>query len=86
LVTRSKFDKLNKECGSASVPAGQPYLGCRDSQVSDVLLFRNLTNVSWGLAAAAAATAGVLFFVEGRSVTVAPMAGETTGLLARVGY
>jgi hypothetical protein len=86
LATRSKFDSLNERCGRPSVPAGQPYLGCSPSQVNEVLLFRNLTNVSWGLAAAAAATAGVLFFVEGRSVTVAPMAGETTGLLARVEY
>jgi hypothetical protein len=27
-------------------------------------------------------TTGVLFFVEGHRVAVAPMAGETTGLLA----
>jgi hypothetical protein len=38
----------------------------------------------WGLSAAAAVTAGVLFFVEGRPVAVAPMAGETTGLLAKM--
>jgi hypothetical protein len=31
-------------------------------------------------------TTGVLFFVEGHSVTMAPMAGNTTGLLANVRY
>jgi len=87
LATRSKFDSLNKSCGSASAAAqaGQPY-GCSDSEVDAVLLRRNLTNVSWGLAAAAAATAGVLFFVEGHTVDVAPMAGDITGLLANVRY
>jgi hypothetical protein len=87
LATRSKFDSLNKSCGSASPAAlaGEPYR-CSDGEVDAVLLRRNLTNVSWGLAAAAAVTAGVLFFVEGRSVGVAPMAGEATGVFAQVRY
>jgi hypothetical protein len=42
--------------------------------------------VLWGLAGAAAVTTGVLFFVEGRSVAVAPMAGEATGMLARMEF
>jgi hypothetical protein len=29
---------------------------------------------------------GVLFFVEGHGITVGPMAGEKTGLLANVRY
>jgi hypothetical protein len=86
LATRSKFDSLNKSCGSASVPAGQPYAGCSNSDVDAVLLRRNLANVSWGLAAAAAATAGVLFFLEGRPVSVAPMAGEAKGALAQMSF
>jgi hypothetical protein len=81
--TQSKFDSLNKSCGSGS---GPNYPGCTQSDIDSVLLRRNLANVSWGLAAAAAATAGVLFFVEGRSVSVAPMAGEATGFVARMAY
>ena len=83
LSMQSKYDSLNKSCGSA---AGASYTGCSQEDIDAVLLRRNLANVSWGLAAAAAATAGVLFFVEGRSVTVAPMAGEATGLLASMTY
>ncbi len=70
---QSKFDSLNKSCGSA---AAHDPPGCSESDIDAVLLRRNLANVSWGLAAAAAATAGVLFFVEGRSVSVTPMVGE----------
>jgi hypothetical protein len=86
LATQSKFDSLNKSCGTGSVAAGQPYVGCSDSDVDAVLLRRNLTNVSLGLAAAAAVTAGVLFFVEGPRVSVAPMTGEATGVVARMAY
>jgi hypothetical protein len=85
LATRSKFNELNDSCGVGSVPAGQTY-GCSDSQVDAVTLRRNLTNASLGLAAAAAVTAGVLFFVEGNSVSVSPMAGEATGFVARMAY
>jgi hypothetical protein len=79
---QSKYDSLIQSCGSAS--AG--YSGCKQGDIDAVILRRNLANVSWGLAAAAAATAGVLFFVEGRTVSVAPMAGEATGLTARMLY
>jgi hypothetical protein len=42
--------------------------------------------VFWGLTAAAAVTTGVLFYFEGRPVTVAPVAGGTTGLVVAVRY
>jgi hypothetical protein len=45
-----------------------------------------MANVFWALAGAAAVTTGVLFFVEGRAVSVAPMAGGTTGFVAAVRY
>jgi hypothetical protein len=83
LTMQSKYDELNTKCGSG---AGANYPGCSQGDIDGVLLRRNVANVSWGLAAAAAATAGVLFFVEGRTVSVAPMAGEATGLLAGVTY
>lgn len=79
---RSKFDSLNKSCGSESSGATP----CSESQIDGVLLRRDLANVSWGLAAAAAVTAGVLFVVEGRPVAVVPMAGEATGVVARMAY
>ncbi|MBN2576679.1 MAG: PEGA domain-containing protein [Deltaproteobacteria bacterium] len=79
---RSKFDSLNKSCGSES--GSEPH--CTQSDVDAVLLRRNLANVSWGLAAAAAVTTGVLFFIEGRPVAVAPMVGQGTGVLAAMAY
>jgi hypothetical protein len=82
LSMQSKFDSLNKSCGSLSTST----VPCKESDIDGVILRRNLANVSWGLAAAAAATAGILFFVEGGSVAVAPMAGEVTGLTARMSY
>jgi hypothetical protein len=82
LAMKSKFDDLNNTCGDASLEKR----GCSDSEIDGVLLRRNIANVSWGLAAAAAVTAGVLFFVEGHEVSVAPMAGETTGMVARLVY
>ena len=79
---QSKYDSLNKSCGSLSTNSP----GCSQSDIDGVLLRRNLANVSWGLAAAAAVTAGVLFIVEGHNVAVAPMVGGTTGLVARMEY
>ena len=83
---QSKFDSLNKSCGSGAPAAGGTWTGCSDSDVNDVILRRNLANVGWGLTAVAAATAGVLFIVEGRSVSVAPIAGEATGLVVGMAY
>lgn len=79
---RSKFDSLDKSCGSAS--PGFP--GCSESDIESLLVRRNLANVSWGLAAAAAVTAGILFVVEGREVAVAPLTGDATGFVARMAY
>jgi hypothetical protein len=45
-----------------------------------------MANVFWGLTAAAAVTTGILFVVEGSPVTVAPMAGNTTGMLVSLTY
>ena len=76
---KSKFDSLSKSCG------GTPK-GCSDPDINSVLARRNTANVFWGLTGAAALTAGVLFFVEGRSVSVTPMAGEFKGLVAEMAY
>jgi hypothetical protein len=80
---QSKFNDLKKTCGTA---AGAGWTGCSSSDTSSLDTRKNIANVFWGLSAAAAVTTGVLFFVEGHSVTVAPMAGNTTGLLANVRY
>jgi len=42
--------------------------------------------VFWDLTAAAAVTTGVVFYFEGRPVTVAPVAGGATGFIAAVRY
>jgi hypothetical protein len=79
---KSKFDSLRSSCG-----AGNPERpGCNQSDIDSVSSRRTMANVLWGLTAAAAVTTGVLFFVEGRPVTVAPVAGGTTGAVARVGF
>ena len=80
---QSKFDDLKKTCGTA---AGANWTGCSSSDTSSLDTRKNIANLAWGLSAAAAVATGVLFFVEGHSVTVAPMAGDTTGLLANVRY
>jgi hypothetical protein len=83
LAMRSKFDELDKKCGSS---AGADYSGCSDSDISAVDLRKNTANVLWGLSAAAVVTAGVLFFVEGRPVAVTPIAGNMTGVVASTRY
>jgi hypothetical protein len=81
LSAQSKFNSLNNSCGS-----GGTGLGCSDADINSVTWRQNAANVFWGLSAAAAVTTGVLFLVEGRTVSVTPVAGEATGLIARVGY
>jgi len=79
---QSKFDSLNKACGSAS--ASQT--GCSESDINAVVSRRNTANVLWALAGASAVTAGILFFVEGHPVTVTPVAGQTVGFVGGVSY
>jgi hypothetical protein len=79
---KSRFDDLKNSCGRGS----PNQLGCSQSDL-DSLSTRKLTaNILWGAAGAAAVATGVLFFVEGRPVAVAPMVGQTTGMLARVEF
>ena len=78
----SKFDSLRSSCG-----AGNPARpGCSQSDIDSVSSRQTTANVFWGLAAAAAVTTGVLFYFEGQPVTVAPVAGGTTGAVVRVGF
>ncbi len=76
---QSRYDSLKASCGATQ-------LGCSDSDISSVTARRNLANVLWGVTGAAVVTAGVLFYVEGRPVSVSPVAGEMTGALARVAF
>jgi hypothetical protein len=80
---QSKFDDLRKSCGKA---AGGNWTGCSSGDISSLDAWKNTANVFWGLSAAAAVATGVLFFVEGHDVTVAPIAGDTTGFLASMKY
>jgi hypothetical protein len=79
---QSRFDSLHGSCGSAS----QSTVACSKSDIDSVTTLKNTANILWGLAGASAVTTGVLFFVEGRPVTVAPLAGQATGILASVRY
>ena len=81
LSMQSRFNSLNNSCGSASGPPR-----CSQSDIDSVTSRQIIANVLWGLAGAAAITTGVLFYFEGRPIAVVPMAGETTGALARVGF
>lgn len=83
LSMQSKYDSLRTSCGKGG---GPDYVGCSSSDLSALDTRRNLANVFWGLTAAAAVTTGVLFYVEGRPVRVAPMAGAATGLVVDARY
>jgi hypothetical protein len=79
---KSKFDSLNRSCGSASTG----YPGCNESDINSLYTKKNVANILWGLSGAAAVTTGVLFFVEGRSISLSPMAGTSVGILAGTIY
>jgi hypothetical protein len=83
LAMQSKYDDLKKTCGKA---AGANWTGCSSDQKSSLDTRKNLANAFWGLSAAAAVTTGLLFYFEGRSVAVAPMAGTSNGLMASMSY
>ena len=82
LAMQSRFDSLDKSCGDGN----QSRPGCTDGDISSVRSREITANVFWGLAGAAAVTTGVLFYFEGRPVSVSPVAGATTGFVAAVGY
>jgi hypothetical protein len=79
---QSKYDSLKGSCGSASPNQS----GCSDSDIGGVTTRRDIANVMWALAGASVVTAGVLFFVEGRPVTVSPLAGQNLGFVAGLRY
>ena len=81
-LAQSRFNDLNSSCGSSN--ATRP--GCDESEISALKTRTTEANVLWGLAGAAAVTAGVLFFVEGHAVEVAPLAGETKGMFAKLEF
>ena len=82
LVMQSKYDSLNRSCGSAS----PTQLGCSEADIGGVATRRNVANVMWALAGASAVTAGVLFFVEDHRVAVSPVVGDTFGFAASLRY
>jgi hypothetical protein len=82
LSMESKFNSLNSSCGRASPTQTQ----CSQSDVDSVTSRQTVANVFWGLATAGAVTTGALLYFEGRPLTLAPMAGETMGAMAKVGF
>ena len=81
-LAQSRFNDLKKSCGSASPDRA----GCIESDINSLQTRMTTANVLWGLAGAAAVTAGVLFFVEDHAVAVAPMLGESKGMFATVEF
>jgi hypothetical protein len=82
-MMQAKFDELRSSCGKG---AGVNWTGCSKSDYDSLDARKNAANVFWGLTAAAAVTTGVLFYFEGRPVTVAPMVGRAKGMLAELRY
>jgi hypothetical protein len=81
-LAQSRFSDLKKSCGKDATSGP----GCSESDIDALQTRMTTANVLFGLAGAAAVTAGILFLVEGHRVAVAPMAGETRGLLAEVRF
>lgn len=77
LLMQSKYDDLNKSCGRKSAE----WPGCSPSDLQSLDELKDAANVLWIAAGLTAMTAGVLFVVEGRSWSIAPMAGGATGVL-----
>jgi hypothetical protein len=82
LMMQSKFDSLRNSCGRLSTARA----GCSQSDIDSLDLRKDTANVFWGLTVAAVAATGALFYLEGRPVSLTPMAGAATGLLANVRY
>ena len=82
VLMQDKFDSLRGSCGAGK--PGRP--GCPQGDIDSVSSRQTIANVFWGLTAAAAVTTGVLFYFEGRPVTVVPVAGGATGIIAVVRY
>jgi hypothetical protein len=75
-----------KIASSTSSPCGAGKY-CYSSSDADAINTRMVAaEVLAGVAAAAALTTIVLFFVEGRPVSVAPVVGGMTGAVATVGF
>ena len=78
-----EYSKINS---SKSHPCGSGQY-CYDTSDANSINSRMVTaEVLGGLAAAAAVTAGVLFYFEGQPVSVTPVVGGMTGALARVRF
>ena len=82
VAMQSEFYSLDKSCGDTSGKSS----GCSQGEIDSVSSRQITANILWGLAAAGAVTTGVLFYLEGKPVSAAPMAGGTTGFIATVRY
>ncbi len=82
LLMQSQYDDLYRSCGQGSL-ARQ---GCSQSDFDSLNLRRDIANGLWIGSGVAVVTAGILFYVEGRKVTLAPLAGPAVGAQARVGF
>jgi hypothetical protein len=76
LLMQSKYDDLNRSCGSLSTSR----TGCSPSDFASLDRRKTAANALWIAAGASALTASILFAVESRPVTLGPVAGQP-GLL-----
>jgi uncharacterized membrane protein len=82
VAMQRKFSTLDGECGSSA----SPRTGCDENQIAAVRSRQIAANVLWSLTGAAAVTTAVLFYIEGRPVSVVPLAAGAIGLSATVRY
>lgn len=83
ILRQSKYDELNKSCGSASASRS----GCSNGDLGDLDTRTTMTNLLLGVAGVAVVTTGLLWVVEGRTFTAAPVAsGTTAGMTVKTSY
>jgi hypothetical protein len=81
VLAHSRYGDLQRKYGSKGSAEQLKING--DSTLNNLT---TVANIFWGAAGVSAVTAGLLLYLEGHSVTVAPMVGETNGLSARTEF
>jgi hypothetical protein len=77
MAMQSRFDELKQSCGKGS---GPNWPGCSQADMQGLDQKKSLANGFWIATAVAAAGTTVLWFVEGKSIAVAPVIGSASGV------
>lgn len=72
LLLRSRFQELDRSCGSASPRQA----GCSAGDLRELDTRKTVTDILWGVAGVAAVTAVLLWISESRAVAVTPVVGQ----------